>query len=1249
MYHNNLLLLSNCRIVIKRRMDEFLQLFIEEPDANIWSSHCIMSSAICQNFVQNAWKKELCSNCFKSKDEHQEKPKPKPIQLISSDQVEGIIKNGKRSKPKHSVCFDKILAEVIGYGGEDWCSDPEDDVENEESSEEEILLDSDDEESYKELQRITKENTDFNTVSLKDTEVKKSYTQLRLGKPVVDAAGKKQTLLVSVTPFGEDTSPAVKKLNTKNLSHIPIAKNNKEVIAETKSNVVLTSYTKNEEEKLEKQEKSLLDEISETLENSKNPIQIMVKKKAQKEIHLTVTESDKENIETVNTEVTKVETVQEEKVSKSLISEKKINLSRTPALKRDIEKPVIYQTSTAKIELMNTKNNKNNKEMFNNAKVKIDNKNEKPATDPKKDILTTTNFIKAEILHSKVNSCEPKEIKDEINSNVANSTEKTSQDRLTTLPPPLPAKYIPFSQSREQAGKPDGREDPIAGELPPLPRTPPPPILESQSSFLHGVPPIYEKPKIPSKPVGVLLRKLPNAQTVNVFTKPNEKVPLVRQDSNDAELKAGKRKAPQPPEETYSRNSSGDSMKESTDEDSIYISADPLPRKSLSTDCLAVDEKRKEKNKARFSLKKFLRMGSNKDITKLAPEIIVKQEDDNKLHPKPRLVIVHPSELNGDKVEVVAKPGLDQCDYQAIGHEYSTPAGDYETYNPPAKAAKPPPPPRNFSEITSTKPNLPTPPKSVEILNKQRQISRNNSNSKKTETVYANIGEVRSSIVPNKPVRTASMREREAALQQKQMRKLAHNYEPINIRKESSENVYDYINSTRSSSPDSDSSRDKGSPKSKTVRLGKRSESSIDVSAEYFKYGNIPRSMSLTYCGSETESEIYSPYSFYGSESEVTEDDHDWIQNGRTHKLRSRKGRSIVHKNLEDNYGAVVVANHEALAQVLENIQQINHIQPALRGLKNLSNLRWTDFSIKSTTSPIIVGSRIFHQALWGTQHVTLALTAGTTTSSAMPLGTFNLTSISEFSDLIPSTYLVMSDESKEDDNKQIQATIQVLPYLQINTIQTYGDVLKAKSQEDSWKDSNFVLLQLVNALKTIQAQGIEELPLSLNTFVLCKDMDKESHHRLCVLQGDIATKSSQEKHGTLCMCALKALICLQPSTKIAPLLQSLLSHERAVSLTQVKSVLEFSLWGPSDVSLGSTIKERELALQRWLDLQRATVLHGLVCTRVQLTVYEECHLLFLVRSNARMMCDASLLIESSNLKHIVGMNQSRIEKCVGA
>nr|CAI5867098.1 unnamed protein product [Callosobruchus analis] len=647
-----------------------------------------------------------------------------------------------------------------------------------------------------------------------------------------------------------------------------------------------------------------------------------------------------------------------------------------------------------------------------------------------------------------------------------------------------------------------------------------------------------------------------------------------------------------------------------------YVSPEPAPRKSLSvsTDCLATDEKRKQKQV--FS-EEIPTMGSSKDVSKPSPDEVAKtDESDSQSSSKPRLVIVHPSELNGSKVEVVATPiGLapksplapptpTSAPPSPINHDYATTdGGDYESYAPKPTVTKPPPPPRNLEAGHAVKP----PPKS-------------------------------SAIVPNKPVRTASMREREA-MQQKQMRKTNHNYEPINVRgKENTENVYDYINSTRSSSPDSDSSRGKGSPKAKNIRLGKRSESSIDVSGEYFKYGIIPRSMSLTYCGSETESEIYSPYGFYGSESEVTEDDHDWIQNGRTHKLRSRKGRSIVHKNLEDNYGAVVVANHEALAQVLENIQQTSHIQPALRGLKTAPSLRWSDFAVVSApNSPVLAGHRAFHQALWSAaHHVTLCVDAGAAASAkgALALGSFAVQAVTEFSDLVPEKYLARS----KGGDVLVQATISVLPWLQIHTIQSYSDHLKSKSQnaEETWKDSNFVMLQLVNALKTLQAQGIEELPVSLSCFVLCKEMEKDNHHRLCILQQGLATDSDSEKHATLCACALKALTLLQTSPKISSLLQSLLNHERAVSLTQVKSVLEFTLWGPSDVALGSTVRERELALQRWLDLQRATVLHGLVCARVQLTVYEECHLTFLVRSNARMMSDASLLIESSNIKHSV-------------
>lgn len=499
-----------------------------------------MSSAICQNFVQNAWKKELCSNCFKSKDEHAERPKPKPITLISNEKVEGIIKNSTKFRPKRTVCFTKDLTEIIGYGGEDWESEDED-CNDSVSSEEDFVAESEEEETEKELKRITKENTDFNTTNLKDEVIVKKTTQLLLGKPLVDSSGRKQTLLVSVTPFGEENQP--KKI-IKTISHIPISKN-KETVPETKqTSVVLKSYTKNED----KEEKSLLDEITETLENSKNPIQIMSRKKIQKEIVLSV--ANKENIDNK--------------------PERKINLSRTPALKRDHEKPLIYQTSTAKIEL-STKNPK-----------------------PKPEIPQILN------------------------------------NETSHLPPPPPPK-----SSREQAGEPDGRADPPITEPPALPLTPPPPLIEPPTSFL------YDKPKIPAKPV------------------------LTKQNSNGSDIGSralNKRRAPKPPEgEIYTRNANlvkGDSPVVREKEKRERASScspkfreeipEPAPRKllSVSTDSLACDDKRK---KGRFSLKKFLRMGGSK--------VEVKGEDvvEGPPMPKSRLVIVHPSELNGARVEVITR------------------------------------------------------------------------------------------------------------------------------------------------------------------------------------------------------------------------------------------------------------------------------------------------------------------------------------------------------------------------------------------------------------------------------------------------------------------------------------------------------------------------------------------------------------------------------------------------------------------
>lgn len=102
-------------------------------------------------------------------------------------------------------------------------------------------------------------------------------------------------------------------------------------------------------------------------------------------------------------------------------------------------------------------------------------------------------------------------------------------------------------------------------------------------------------------------------------------------------------------------------------------------------------------------------------------------------------------------------------------------------------------------------------------------------------------------------------------------------------------------------------------------------------------------------------------------------------------------------------------------------IQQSTPIQPALRGLKASSNVRWTDFTIKTTIQSLTVGTRVFHQALWGTQPVTLVICAGSVPTSSLSLGMFSLVPITEFSDLIPSKYLPSQENNPE---KQVQGII---------------------------------------------------------------------------------------------------------------------------------------------------------------------------------------------------------------------------------
>lgn len=51
-------------------------------------------------------------------------------------------------------------------------------------------------------------------------------------------------------------------------------------------------------------------------------------------------------------------------------------------------------------------------------------------------------------------------------------------------------------------------------------------------------------------------------------------------------------------------------------------------------------------------------------------------------------------------------------------------------------------------------------------------------------------------------------------------------------------------------------------------------------------------------------------------------------------------------------------------------------------------------------------------------------------------------------------------------------------------------------------REVGFIMLQLVNGLKMMQSKGIEDMPSNLSNIIMCREVEKETQARLCILQG---------------------------------------------------------------------------------------------------------------------------------------------------
>ncbi|KAJ6646522.1 hypothetical protein Bhyg_01734 [Pseudolycoriella hygida] len=1086
-------------------------------------------STICPRFAQNAWKKDLCSNCFKSKEEHKilnGDIRPLKLPLKQIDPPKGIMKSQAPKLSKGNVTFPKELTQVIGFGGE-WSDDEcSSDTENESppTTPEDITKEID--ELEKELLKLTKVNTDYNmsNANLSDenneSTVKRTFAALQLGTPVKDSDGKKQTLKISVMPFGGPVT-------TNKVNDIKQKFSN---LDDTKPPVVLKTIIKT----------TGVEYVEEPVKRSISRHAPIVKDQAKPKISVFPKFSDTDSNQSDNENGSGYYDVVEaasnyENLPDSFDVPDNIPSQTNEALNNEItleirnkSKSSFFSNHLISEMFSSSKERKNSRSYNFMSKITTDglivakasSDDAMDSTGSSFDYATSSDEEMSSMNRSESDSgigiCvtnSPNEFEKEIEKNKINGNMdyEDIQVQIETATENL----CSVNQNRELQEKrrePDGSADPdpadpdrkiltFDNDAPALPSSPPPINSEPRLSFVHK-PNLKEKPTVPIKPtvsiIKAFVKRTPNMAEQQVITqlqqimKPypaidtsvseTSEVNAIKNESLDAQ-KAKKTRAPDPPsyenvkitseksdkdatKETkiveivpssvpedisapksktddaytflYARNPTGSIGKSSSPvirekdkreratinpkfrslntfssnyknqlEKARPTTPEPAPRKalSMSQDCLLDDKKKKNK----FSIKKFLRMGSSKSTEPIYDKresaygkMILSDKDGmpGDRSSKPRLVIIHPIDINQMEVEVVKEMGK---------------VSEIVT-------GKPPPPLRKGLNAMN-KPTRPPPPKSAEVR-KKLKLGFNETNVPKPlvkeDSVYANLGEIRSAIAPRKPERTASMREREAQLELARKRLSSkQEFEEIdltastdstlekscsksdvckvssrlelfeqrttadqktksNLLNDGIKNSMQKMNSTidsylkdkmiesdeprspaqteevcksnrnsvsncrsevelrntyepivllsqRSSLPDNSSNY-----KLTELPVGRNGYAKSDYGTRYHSnsVANIARAVSRSYCGSEiSETDIYSPYSFYGSEAGTdvaSSDIHDgWngsqqSLNRPTNRLRMRKGRSVVHKNLEDNYGAVVIANHEALAQVLE-------------------------------------------------------------------------------------------------------------------------------------------------------------------------------------------------------------------------------------------------------------------------------------------------------------------------------------------
>ncbi|GFU09651.1 uncharacterized protein NPIL_281611 [Nephila pilipes] len=346
-------------------------------------------------------------------------------------------------------------------------------------------------------------------------------------------------------------------------------------------------------------------------------------------------------------------------------------------------------------------------------------------------------------------------------------------------------------------------------------------------------------------------------------------------------------------------------------------------------------------------------------------------------------------------------------------------------------------------------------------------------------------------------------------------------------------------------------------------------------------------------------------------------------------------------KTLEDSYLVLTASNRELLVKLVN--QALKKRKNFLVKLQKIT-FQWIEFEIdvEQPSSVFAFGEKIAYHATMPKHpeySVTLVVTVQQQHCRLNENNDIKYPVFGQFVDYIPKELL---ENSNDAELESMQATILVLDRSNISTIECFTESLPMSLTEENEKELCFIILQLIHSLKSLQAQGIESIESSFQNLILAKTK-KDKYNTLVFLYDNCYDENDYMSDSckiSLCQYTLLLLFQMlgiqsveefilisdskfssEVTKKVFKTAISLLSEEKAVSLSQTKTLFECFFWEITRVfECLEDSDDVDSVLHRWLDIKRASYIKNIYDDEnlCDINIQSEYYSQFLLRTSIR-------------------------------